>query len=160
MEQTGIDNTSWTTIISGILGLLSVILTSVFAARQKRTDSAVKNQESDRSQNVKLVEELQRDRDYIKKELEEYRHKFEKQQEENSSIKIELAKLTARDIAWQREKELWQRERDTWQKEREMWQIERDAHQREKQAWHVERSELVKQVGELTRKLDALMNKE
>lgn len=158
MEQTGIDNASLTTIISGIIGLISVIVTSVFAIRQKKTDSTVKNQESDRAQNVKLVEELQKDRDDIKRELEEYHKKFEKQQEENSAFRVKLAELNARDISWQREKELWQRERDTWQKEREMWQVERDAHQREKQAWHIERSELVRQVAELNYKLDQLVN--
>lgn len=142
-------NEQTVTVISGLIALISAIVTGFLAYRKTKSEQDITLALSDRNQNVELVKNLQVNNGELEKSFKDLIFKFQELQASNAEMRVKVVFLENYKEQWQKERDIWQKERENWQGERSSFEKERRDWIKERDSWEDERIDLMNRIKEL-----------
>lgn len=144
------------TIISTLLAILSTLAAGFLALKKTKSEKDNTLALSDRSQNVALVEQIQKQNIMLSTKVTDFENKLQEVLSSNAELRVKVTILETQKEQWQKERDIWQKERESWQTERAHFEQERREWIREKDSWEDERIDLTARIKELEHKLSRL----
>lgn len=146
------------TIISALIAILSTFVASYLAIKKNKSEKDNTLALSDRTQNVALVEQIQKQNLMLSTRVTDLENKLQEVLASNAELRVKVTFLETQKEQWQKERDIWQRERESWQMERAHFEQERREWIREKDSWEDERIDLTARIKELEQKLSRIEN--
>lgn len=138
-------NESTITLLSGLIALLSALVTGYLAVRKTQADKDNALALSDRQQNVELTKNLQKQNQDQEQRITKLTSQMEAMQKMNSDLMVKVTYLET-------DKRVWDSERATWHKERLLFDEER-------REWQEEENKLVQKIHTMEQQIRKLEGK-